>query len=137
MDTQCLLLQTEIRLEERSSGYLRDCTCSDLRLLAEDSYLRGENSIVAFDSADLEGSEVDFSCSDLLGNVPNAIIVQIGLDGNISADPLFCGGEDFEYYLTPESPCAMNHSDCGGMGCYPVYCPENMVPGVSAASSPN
>lgn len=73
-----------------------------------------------------ESGAVSLSCNDIWGNalgdchgLSNGCI---GVDGNISLDPLFCSG----YYLHQESPClgANTPSLCSGdhMGCYAVAC---------------
>ena len=48
---------------------------------------------------------------------------QYGVEGNISADPLFCdpGGDDFR--LQEGSPCGPDYNpDCGLIGAWPVGC---------------
>jgi len=90
------------------------------------------NTIVAFctggQATEVGASTtVSYSCSDIFGNDggdwSGMIAPQLGLDGNISADPLFCTGE---YSLQGNSPCATgNHPDgvmCGGIGLYPIGC---------------
>ncbi|MGD1047577.1 MAG: right-handed parallel beta-helix repeat-containing protein [Candidatus Krumholzibacteriaceae bacterium] len=81
----------------------------------------GYRGIVADSSATFT-----LSCNDIWGSVKeNCYGLStgcIGVDGNISVDPLFCNG----YYLHQGSPClgANTPSACGGdyMGCYPVAC---------------
>ena len=82
-------------------------------------------SIIAFNDGGgaiqcYEGS-VSLSCSDFYGNFGGDYIQCIsglnGIDGNISANPLFCGieNEDLPYSLDDDSPCLPN-GDCGIMG---------------------
>jgi hypothetical protein len=55
-----------------------------------------------------------------------------GIDGNISADPLFCNAQARDYTLDARSPCAPEHSPpgCGLIGAWPVVC------GVTAVDDP-
>lgn len=70
------------------------------------------------------------SCSDLFGNTggdwTGRIAGQLGIDGNISVDPLFCGGPALDFTLKAASPCAPgNHPDgapCGLIGALGVGC---------------
>lgn len=67
-----------------------------------------------------------FTCSDIfgneLGNWTNCIEGQSGIQGNISADPLFCDPVGGDLHLRPGSPCSGDSSDCGQMGALPVVC---------------
>jgi len=68
-------------------------------------------------------------CNDAWGNdVANWIGISdpTGLNGNISADPLFCDEEIDDYRLHSCSPCA--GGDCEGIGSQEVgcYCPESV-----------
>jgi len=70
------------------------------------------------------------SCCDLYGNVggdwTDHIAWMLGLGGNISEDPLFCGhveNPDEPYTLDVNSPCALeNNIECGQIGAWPVGC---------------
>lgn len=71
------------------------------------------------------GSTATMSCTDIYGNVggdwTGSIADQYGVNGNISADPLFCGvGTPFG--LHENSPCAPAQSACGLIGRWPVSC---------------
>jgi len=73
------------------------------------------------------GSAVALSCSDIHGNAggdwTGEIAAQLGQDGNIGADPQFCGDEaSGNLYLQSDSPCADAISPCGEMGALPVLC---------------
>ncbi len=68
-------------------------------------------------------------CSDFFanpdGNYGGTLADQTGLNGNISADPLFCGGDEPEPAFAPAagSACAPANNDCGVLiGALPVGC---------------
>jgi hypothetical protein len=77
-----------------------------------------------------ETTSMTFSCSDLFanngGNWTGPIAGQAGVDGNFSADPLFCGALSLDFLLKAGSPCAPgNHPDgfaCSQIGAHPVGC---------------
>jgi hypothetical protein len=48
---------------------------------------------------------------------------QLGIDGNISQDPLFCDPAGGDFTLCADSPCAAdNNPACGQIGALPVGC---------------
>jgi hypothetical protein len=70
-----------------------------------------------------------FSCTDIWGNVggdwAGEIAGQEGINGNFSADPLFCGPANpgQPYTLDASSPCAAeNNPMCGLIGAWDVGC---------------
>jgi len=75
-------------------------------------------------------SNVTIECNDVWnpeGSRYSGIGDQTGVNGNISADPLFCGvAGSGNYYLQWNSPCAEPNvpAACSGhyMGCFPVLC---------------
>lgn len=80
-----------------------------------------------------EGASVPtITCSDIYGNEGgdwvSCIADQALLNGNFSADPLFCDTLSGDYSLNSCSPCAPSRSLCGtligaiGVGCSDVYC---------------
>lgn len=76
-----------------------------------------------------EGGQVNLACSDIYGNYggdwTGCIAGQLGSDGNISQDPLFCGdlAPNAPYTLISGSPCApADNPDCGLIGALPVGC---------------
>jgi hypothetical protein len=88
----------------------------------------------------LEGSAIysggqgilTLSCTDLWGNEGGDwtlyIEDQLGLRGNMSADPMFCHPDSSELWLQPGSPCAPPNPICHwigawGVGCDPVAAP--------------
>ena len=70
-------------------------------------------------------AEPYLSCCDVFGNAGGDwtgwIADQLGVRGNISVDPLFCGQEnpDQPLSLTPQSPCL---DWCGGIGACGIGC---------------
>ncbi|MCK4511317.1 right-handed parallel beta-helix repeat-containing protein [bacterium] len=74
-------------------------------------------------------TSVTMSCCDVHGNEGGdwveCIAGQLGTNGNIQEDPLFCGAANpaEPYTLSPESPCAPdNNPTCGQIGAWPVGC---------------
>ena len=68
-----------------------------------------------------------FSCSDIHGNAlgdwTTFISDQLGVDGNFSADPLFCDRANGNLTLRGDSPCAaVNNVECGQVGALGVAC---------------
>ena len=94
-----------------------------------------ENTIIAWSE---NGGAVDvpaqatmtFACSDLFanwgGDWTGKISGQLGVNGNISADPLFCNRAGRDFTLHADSPCAPGYhpdgTDCGLIGAFPVGC---------------
>jgi Right handed beta helix region len=82
----------------------------------------GESLGIKIDSS----STYAISCNDVWnngrGNYGGCLTDLTGIDGNISADPLFCDG----YHLQQESPCIGSNAPafCAGtsMGCYAIPC---------------
>ncbi len=107
------------------------------------STLAMSNVIVVFSSAGVgvfcEGnSTAELSCCDLYenngGDWVGEIAGQNGINGNFSADPLFCGslnpGEPFS--IAGESPCAPdNNPGCGLIGALPVGCTVTGIPAIA------
>lgn len=65
------------------------------------------------------------TCCDIHGNAggdwTGAIAGQLGINGNISADPLFCDPAADDFTLRGDSPCAPG-GECGLIGAWPVGC---------------
>ncbi len=92
------------------------------------------NTIIAFGNQGpavlcAGSSNCTLSCCDLYGNAGGdwvgAIAGQLGVDGNICADPLFCGAQNPEmpYSVSAISPCAPDYNpECGLIGACPVGC---------------
>lgn len=95
-----------------------------------------ENTIVACstDGAALDCGDIGsatLTCCDIHGNEGGdwigCIAGQYGINGNISADPLFCDPEGGSFYLACDSPCAPfapPHAECDLIGAWPVGCGE-------------
>lgn len=87
-----------------------------------------ENSIIAFNTnvRGVAGEVPQVSCSDVFGNDSGdwvgAIAGQLGINGNISADPLLCDSAMADYSLQYSSPCRPENTLCGLMGALPVGC---------------
>ncbi len=69
---------------------------------------------------------VDASCTDIYGNQGGDWLPlfadQLGIEGNINEDPLFCDPESGDYSIDASSPCSNLVNDCGLMGALPVVC---------------
>lgn len=93
-----------------------------------------ENTIIASgalgDAFSVDATSAAFlRCTNIWGHPGDwtgAIAPQLGIDGNFSKAPLFCGPESGDLSLASNSPCAPgNHpdgTDCGLIGAYPVTC---------------
>ena len=102
-------------------------------LLSDNSTTEIVNSIIAFNTGSTvicqEGDAPILSCCDVYensdGDWTGCIAYQSGLEGNFSADPLFCG-EAYPaepYGLADNSPCASaNNPSCGLVGALPAAC---------------
>jgi len=99
-------------------------------LMCGESWTRLENTIIAFGA---EGQAIQVAgtvtlvCCDLYGNPggdwTTGIEDQLGINGNISKDPLFCDMANDNCTLDAASPCApANSGDCGLIGSLPVAC---------------
>ena len=79
-------------------------------------------------ATDCAGTVPVFFCCDLYSPVGSAWVDcyadQLGVNGNISADPQFCGeAGSGNYYLQSDSPCAPANNSCGELiGALPVGC---------------
>jgi hypothetical protein len=115
-----------------SAGNVRGPTI----LMGSDDELILDHSIIAFGSPEsiygavycdgVPGS-LKVSCTDIFGNGGGdwvgCLAGMEGTDGNISADPLFCGLDDSDFALSSASPCAPDHSDgCDLIGALGVAC---------------
>lgn len=68
---------------------------------------------------------IDVICSDVFGNEfgdwTDCTAGQLGRNGNISVEPLFCDTSADDFHLSPNSPCASDRG-CGLIGPLPVGC---------------
>jgi len=93
-----------------------------------------ENTIIAFSSsgqglAHYSSAPVVLTCVDIYGNAGGDWIFpfedQLGEDGNISVDPMFCyeSNPTLPFSLHSTSPCAAeNNAECGQIGHFGVGC---------------
>jgi hypothetical protein len=94
------------------------------------------NTIMAFNDGGMAvfcngGGGCTLECTDIYGNAGGdwvgVIASQYGLEGNICADPLFCGLPVNDLKLRAESPCAPHspqNPNCDLAGAWPVGCTE-------------
>ncbi len=110
---------------------------------AEFSAAELENTIIAFGRSGKsvgcdEGSNATLTCCDVYGNAEGdwvgCIADQYGINGNFSACPSFCNGDDGGFQLCDESPCLPgNHPDgydCGLIGAWGEGCSCGPTPAV-------
>ena len=121
---------SEVTFAENSADYgsALYCHLSNLTL---------GNSIIAFGQGEavtcVDPLDVAVSCSDVFGNTggdwTGCIASLYGVAGNISMDPLFCGGADINeaYTLRENSPCTSANSPCGQIGTWGIGCPATPV----------
>ena len=122
-----------------SSPVITSCTFADNTanlgsvMLSDESTAVIVNSIIAFNSGSavhcLSGEAPALSCCDLYGNSDgnwtDCIASQDGLEGNFSANPVFCeeAYPAVPYGLMNGSPCtSANNSSCGLVGALPATC---------------
>jgi hypothetical protein len=88
-----------------------------------------EETVIAFNNGG-EAFECDHAgarlfCCDVYGNEGGdwmgCIDGQVGSDGNISANPLFCDPQNGDLRLRADSPCVASDS-CGWMGPWRTGC---------------
>ncbi|RPJ45557.1 MAG: T9SS C-terminal target domain-containing protein [Candidatus Latescibacterota bacterium] len=103
---------------------------SGVASMAEYEPLRIENSILAFGETGeavhlVWGPAPSLACSDLFGNDGGdwvgAIGTQLGIDGNISEDPLFCDAFGGDFTLDGASVCLAD-PECGRIGAFDQGC---------------
>jgi len=117
---------------ELSSLQLSHCTLvynkkDLLRLPPENVSI--DHTIIAFSDAPIfaeEGTVASITCSDVFGNAAGdwvgPLAGQEGVDGNLAADPLFCGPRSWDFHLTENSPCLAGGT-CGTIGALDSGCP--------------
>ena len=122
-----------------SSLIISDCTffgnCganSGGMLCTEFSTVEIENTIIAFGRSGNavgcdEGSSATLTCCAVYGNAEGDwvgyIADQYGINGNLSADPLFCDTAIGDFTLDCLSPCApAQQPECGLIGAWVVGC---------------
>ena len=75
----------------------------------------------------IESPQIEMYCCDLYGNDGGdwvgCISENEGINGNLSADPLFCDPLNGDFRLSADSPCAPEQApECGLIGAWPVGC---------------
>jgi len=101
------------------------------------------NSIIAYGigggAAGILTGTITLSCCDIYGNEggdwTGSIAGQLGVDGNICEDPIFCDAPVDDFCLQPESPCAPfspPNEGCDLIGAHGVGCS-----GISSAEDPS
>jgi hypothetical protein len=92
-----------------------------------------DNSIVAFTNTGMgiicEDGNAYLTCCDVFGNDHGdwvgCIADQIGVEGNICLDPLFCDAHDGDFSISCASPCAPSsppNQDCELIGAFTIGC---------------
>lgn len=101
------------------------------------AYVQIDHTIIAFGVQgeavlvdDMSGATL--TCSDLFGNMGGdwvgAVETQLGADGNICLDPLFCDRTRDDYRLHEDSPCATDPGVCGLIGAFATGCASADAP---------
>ena len=74
----------------------------------------------------LFGGALHFQCSSQHGNSAGdwtgSYAEQLGQEGNVAADPLYCDAGAGDFRLQSGSPCLPPASPCGAMGAFPAAC---------------
>jgi hypothetical protein len=98
-----------------------------------------EDTIVAFSTAGGAiycdyGGTPSLTCCDIFGNAGGdwvgPIAGQLGVNGNICEDPLFCDAANLDFTLHADSPCAPftpPNPECDLIGAWPVGCGSTPV----------
>ena len=90
-----------------------------------------DHTIIAFSgggpAVDCGAFSADGACTDIFGNSGGdwvgCIASELGVDGNIAADPLFCDTVGGDFHLSDASPCAPAHSGgCDLIGALGAQC---------------
>lgn len=102
-----------IHLTDNSDAFLTRCIVSFCSQ-GQAAYCRHAKATCTFSCSDIYGNE--------LGDYEDCLEGQLGIQGNISADPLFCDADAGDLHLTSESPCGPDSSACGPIGALSVRC---------------
>jgi len=102
-----------VALRQGSTAWLEDCILA-LGTMGEAIWCSDDSDAV-------------LACSDIFGNAGGdwlgCVAGQLGTNGNISADPLFCDAENGDFTIAGQSPCApVGAPECGLIGAWPVGC---------------
>jgi hypothetical protein len=132
-----------IATNEESTVELHDCTVVYNTAASgagahidEHTTIVSFNSIYAFNQGGgairmLAPIPSSFECSDIFGNEGGDWVGNLyplkDINGNLSADPMFCSPLDHDYQINSASPCAPANNSCGtligalGIGCGVIY----------------
>ncbi len=115
---------------DRCTFYGNSSTIATVML--EDNHFTMSNTIIAFNLKApglYQYTDVELSCCDIFGNEGGDWIgsyaSQYGVNGNISADPLFCDPATYDLTLDASSPCAPfspPNPECDQIGAWSVGC---------------
>jgi hypothetical protein len=72
----------------------------------------GDSLAVFMGCNDIYGNEVDDEGVQMDGDYVGLIADQLGVNGNISADPNFCDQDNGDYHLSILSPCVAGNNSC-------------------------
>ncbi|MFC1573403.1 hypothetical protein ACFL6M_07380 [Candidatus Eisenbacteria bacterium] len=110
-------------------------TCGSALVTEGNTHALLSNCIVAFGVGGSAfcsyGGDVELVCCDIYGNeggnYVGPVSGQLGVNGNISEDPLFCGtpGPEFDLRVHKDSPCvpfSPPNGDCDLIGARPIGC---------------
>ncbi|MFH1740883.1 MAG: right-handed parallel beta-helix repeat-containing protein [bacterium] len=126
-----------LTITKSSEMRINNCTfwdneASNAVLYMEEYHASVNNTIIAFNrvgSAVNGEGIVTFNCCDIYGNEGGDWIAGIedqnGINGNISADPIFCNPEIADLQIRADSPCApfsLPNEECDLIGALPVGC---------------
>ncbi|MBD3402291.1 T9SS type A sorting domain-containing protein [candidate division GN15 bacterium] len=124
--------------KEPSRGYVSHCTFyrddavfhlsifgTDLSItdcvIVETSYAIGYCECIMSHTG-LWCPDPDVSHCVVMNSQPGCLSSDIGENGNVAADPLFCDSEDNNFHVAASSPCVGAASDGGTIGAFGVGC---------------
>jgi hypothetical protein len=127
-----------VNCEDEANAVLSGCTMVDNRGLGsavyafDSAYPVLQNSIVAFGTLGRcvycdATSGATLTCCDVFGNAwgdwVGCIEGQLGINGNIAEDPMFCDPDNNDFHINCSSPCAPDYNpECALIGAWDVGC---------------
>lgn len=144
---ECVVVgNTHTGLQMGSSGTILNSTITGNEFGVAGFGVSVENTLITFNQVALDDylaeairlGATTFLCNNVYGNTELSwhpdFEYQVGVDGNISCDPLFCDPDNWDFHLAPDSPCL--DSVCGRIGALGAgTCPAlSPVPEVQPAS---
>ena len=111
-----------------SSGYPEVLAYASSSLQIENCLISHNNDAPALLGA---GANLDVDCTNIFGNTAgdwsDEFAAFASIDGNISANPVFCDAEAGELGLQAHSPCLSANNSCGVlMGAWPESCASDL-----------